>query len=350
MGEIRRGHVEAIRAAIWLSDMRGFTALAERLPPQELVDLLNRYFDCQVPADSRPWRRGAQVHGRRAAGDFPARPERASGTPARSAPRARLRARGARPTSRRSTAPAARERDTIRFGLALHVGQVMYGNIGGGNRLDFTCIGPAVNLAARLEKVAAQMGQSIVASAAVRRTCARAVHAAAANSPWRALRRRRRCSCLTAAAAIIEPPSIMSADDYIRSFPIRPTPRSPGRRRARMPRRAPRTTRARRACSANWEKMLNGPFRGITTDGEVIPDLFAPRPEDAPTLAMIEATNALLAMMSPEQRKTSCFPVGSDQWRRWQNTELYRRALRAAPRRDRRAAARRACWRCCAPA
>src|SRR2546423_13188497 len=41
----------------------------------------------------------------------------------------------------------------VRFGLALHVGQVLYGNIGGGNRLDFTCIGPAVNLAARLEKL-----------------------------------------------------------------------------------------------------------------------------------------------------------------------------------------------------
>jgi adenylate cyclase len=41
----------------------------------------------------------------------------------------------------------------------------MYGNIGGGNRLDFTCIGPAVNLAARLEKVAAQLGQTVVASA-----------------------------------------------------------------------------------------------------------------------------------------------------------------------------------------
>ena len=48
-GEIRRGFVEEIRAVIWLSDMRGFTALSERLPPQELVDLLNRYFDCQVP-------------------------------------------------------------------------------------------------------------------------------------------------------------------------------------------------------------------------------------------------------------------------------------------------------------
>ena len=61
--------------------------------------------------------------------------------------------------------PAGDSDDAIRFGLALHVGQVMYGNIGGGNRLDFTCIGPAVNLAARLEKVAAQLGQSIVGSA-----------------------------------------------------------------------------------------------------------------------------------------------------------------------------------------
>ena len=49
-GRIRRGFVEEIRAVIWLSDMRGFTALSEQLPPQELVDLLNRYFDCQVPA------------------------------------------------------------------------------------------------------------------------------------------------------------------------------------------------------------------------------------------------------------------------------------------------------------
>ena len=48
-GKIRRGFVEEIRAAIWLSDMRGFTALSERLPPQDMVDLLNRYFDCQVP-------------------------------------------------------------------------------------------------------------------------------------------------------------------------------------------------------------------------------------------------------------------------------------------------------------
>ena len=48
-GQIRRGDIEEIHAAIWLSDMRGFTALADRQPPRVLIDLLNRYFDCQVP-------------------------------------------------------------------------------------------------------------------------------------------------------------------------------------------------------------------------------------------------------------------------------------------------------------
>ena len=47
--------------------------------------------------------------------------------------------------------------ERFRFGVALHVGRILYGNIGGGNRLDFTCIGPAVNLAARLEKIASQL-------------------------------------------------------------------------------------------------------------------------------------------------------------------------------------------------
>src|SRR5207244_519336 len=59
----------------------------------------------------------------------------------------------------------------VSFGLALHVGEVLYGNIGGGNRLDFTCIGPAVNLAARLEKIAARLGRIIVTSEAFASHC-----------------------------------------------------------------------------------------------------------------------------------------------------------------------------------
>ena len=54
----------------------------------------------------------------------------------------------------------------MRFGLALHFGEALYGNIGGGSRLDFTCIGPAINLAARIEKVAARLERTVVASQA----------------------------------------------------------------------------------------------------------------------------------------------------------------------------------------
>src|ERR1700732_4755837 len=59
----------------------------------------------------------------------------------------------------------------LRFGLALHIGDVLYGNIGSGNRLDFTCIGPAVNFAARLEKLTGQLRRAIVASEELARHC-----------------------------------------------------------------------------------------------------------------------------------------------------------------------------------
>src|SRR5262249_34113804 len=57
------------------------------------------------------------------------------------------------------------------FGLALHVGEVLYGNIGGGSRLDFTVIGSAVNLASRLGRLASTLGRSIVMSSAFRDVC-----------------------------------------------------------------------------------------------------------------------------------------------------------------------------------
>ena len=160
-GEIQRGHVEAIRAAIWLSDMRGFTALSERLPPQELVDLLNRYFDCQVPPILEHGGDVLKFIGDGLLAIFPLDGDDA-GEVCR---RALACARKAQELIDALDAPnGTAGGEPIRFGLALHIGQVMYGNIGGGNRLDFTCIGPAVNLAARLEKTAPLLGQTIVAS------------------------------------------------------------------------------------------------------------------------------------------------------------------------------------------
>ena len=163
-GKIRRGFVEAIRAAIWLSDMRGFTALAERLPPQELVDLLNRYFDCQVPIILDHGGEVLKFMGDGLLAIFPLPAE--GGDTGEVCRRTLECAREAKVLIDALDAPPGAESgEAIRFGLALHLGQVMYGNIGGGNRLDFTCIGPAVNLAARIENVASPLGQSIVASA-----------------------------------------------------------------------------------------------------------------------------------------------------------------------------------------
>jgi hypothetical protein len=72
-----------------------------------------------------------------------------------------------------------------------------------------------------------------------------------------------------------------------------------------------------------WAKLAAAPFKGITTDGNALPGLFTPQPADAPVLQMVDAVGALLAQLTPEQRQAMSFPVDSEKWRQWQNTELY---------------------------
>jgi adenylate cyclase len=165
-GAIHRGDGETITAAIWFSDLRGFTALSERLPLTELLELLDDAFQAQVTAIER---RGGEVL--KFIGDgmlaiFRGRPE--SGlAPEEAACAAALAA-----TRDLEVAIAevncvrqARGAEAIRYGVALHYGDVLYGNIGAKGRLDFTVIGPAVNLAARLEPICGQLGIPAVASA-----------------------------------------------------------------------------------------------------------------------------------------------------------------------------------------
>jgi adenylate cyclase len=160
-GKIRRGYVEAIRAAIWLSDMRGFTSLSEQVPPQALIDRLNRYFECQVPAILEHGGEVLKFMGDGLLAIFPVADADVAVVCRRTLSCALDVRKRIVELPRKSESE-----EPIRFGVALHVGEVMYGNIGGGNRLDFTCIGPAVNLAARLEKVASKLGETVVASAA----------------------------------------------------------------------------------------------------------------------------------------------------------------------------------------
>ena len=166
-GKIRRGDSDEIHAAIWLSDMRGFTRLADRLEPQALVDLLNRYFDCQVPPIVEHGGEVLKFMGDGLLAIFPIGAEADPGKVCAGALGAAYRARANVADLQAATGEAT----AVRFGLALHLGNVLYGNIGSGNRLDFTCIGPAVNLAARLEKLAGQLGRTILASQDFARHC-----------------------------------------------------------------------------------------------------------------------------------------------------------------------------------
>jgi adenylate cyclase len=161
-GQIRRGHTETMHAAIWLSDLRGFTALSDRLPAETVVDILNQYFDCQVAAIRE---RGGEVLKYMGDGLLAVFPiDEYVGDDQHVCSRVLEAARESRTSVDALRYQIGENIERFRFGVALHVGTILYGNIGGGSRLDFTCIGPAVNLAARLEKIASRLHRTVVAS------------------------------------------------------------------------------------------------------------------------------------------------------------------------------------------
>lgn len=163
-GQIRRGHAETMQAAIWLSDLRGFTALSDRLAPEIVVDILNQYFDCQVPAIRNHGGEILKFMGDGLLAVFPIAKD--GGNLGEVCGRVLEAAREARASVDAMHYGSAEADERFRFGVALHIGGILFGNIGGSSRLDFTCIGPAVNLAARLEKIAGRLNRTVVASAA----------------------------------------------------------------------------------------------------------------------------------------------------------------------------------------
>ncbi len=160
-GAVKRGDGEVIHAAVCFTDLRDFTALSDRLPSADLLELLNAYFDCVVGA--------VEAHGGEVlkfVGDAVLAVFRTTvGDEARACRAALCAAREA--FARAETANAAREgREPIVFGTAIHVGEVMYGNIGGPTRLDFTVIGPAVNIASRIQGLCRALERPLLLSEA----------------------------------------------------------------------------------------------------------------------------------------------------------------------------------------
>jgi adenylate cyclase len=160
-GRIRRGDIERIEAVIMLTDLRDFTTLSDQLPGDQVIGLLNSYFDCVVPPIEA---HGAEVL--KFIGDGLLAIFAVSGDIG-AACRAAL---AVSEEARAGIAAANAERQTageplLRHAMALHVGSVLYGNIGSAKRLDFTTIGPAVNLTARLETLARDLGRDLLVSA-----------------------------------------------------------------------------------------------------------------------------------------------------------------------------------------
>ena len=159
-GAIRRGDRRRIEAAILFSDLRGFTAMSERLDEVALFAALDRYFEAVVEAVRGEGGDVLKFLGDGVLAIFPlAAPRGAAGPPARAALR----------TIGRATAGARRRypptRSPLGFTATLHVGEVVYGNIGSPDRLDFTVLGPAVNLVSRLEGLAKQLDRPVLCSA-----------------------------------------------------------------------------------------------------------------------------------------------------------------------------------------
>ncbi len=154
-GQIRRGDVETLEAALMLCDLRGFTALSNRLPGKRVLELLNRYFDQVVPAIAAS---GGEVL--KFMGDAVLAFFHRDGGPRRSC-MAAFEAAGAA----LARLAAVSEPDAeLHAGIALHHGEVAYGNIGSGRRLDFTLIGRDVNLTSRIETVCAATGHPLLMS------------------------------------------------------------------------------------------------------------------------------------------------------------------------------------------
>ena len=159
-GQITRGSGETIPAAIWFSDLRGFTSLSETKGRDELLAILNNYFDAVTAPIAERDGEILKFIGDAVLAIFPLRHEGAC----QSAFEAALAAKAA--LAEANTLREERGEAALATGMALHVGEVMYGNIGSAERLDFTVIGPAVNLASRIESLCPELGVDLLMSSA----------------------------------------------------------------------------------------------------------------------------------------------------------------------------------------
>jgi adenylate cyclase len=170
-GQVERAEGERLRAVIMMTDMRGFTALSDRLPGEEVIELLDDYFDAIVTPIAARKGETLKFMGDGVLAIFPAADDddfSAASVQALEAALEGLERLGMVNKGRREA-----DQSEIRVGIGLHLGEVIYGNVGAADRLDFTVIGPAVNLASRIEGLTKRLLRPILVSSAFAQICPR---------------------------------------------------------------------------------------------------------------------------------------------------------------------------------
>ena len=161
-GQIRRGDGEVVHAVIWYSDMRDSTRLADTLAAEEFLKTVNGYFECTAGAVLANGGEVLRFIGDAVLAIFPIR----DGDSQSACELAMAALRDA--DKRLEAVNGERERSGLQaldYGLGLHVGDVMFGNIGVPERLEFSVIGPAANEVARIESLTKTLGRRALASA-----------------------------------------------------------------------------------------------------------------------------------------------------------------------------------------
>ena len=162
-GEIDRHVVQRIQAVIWLCDLRGFSAVASRVPQEELIEILGAYHEVMARPvlDHRGQILKFMGDGFLATFDLTQRDRQAACNDALDAVEQLLVTFPQLNVKRHAAG-----KSTLDFGIALHLGEVLYGNIGTKERLDFTVVGSAVNEASRIEGLCRPLQQNVLVSSA----------------------------------------------------------------------------------------------------------------------------------------------------------------------------------------
>ncbi|HYD04649.1 MAG TPA: adenylate/guanylate cyclase domain-containing protein [Reyranella sp.] len=162
-GTVQRGEVQGVEAVLFYADLRSFTPLADSLPGDQMLALLDSCFDCMVRPVNRHGGEVLKFLGDGLLAIFRLKERQ----------RAKICAGALAAASEAldlmELLAAERLKDgrpTPGLDIALHVGTVQYGNVGTDTRLDFTVIGPAVNEAARIEVLCKELGQPLLVSQA----------------------------------------------------------------------------------------------------------------------------------------------------------------------------------------